>query len=105
MSIYRPVTFLVFGFLGLILGGFAPAVPVEQLAGLISSVNVDGKKIVVTPTGKESTVDVTVNDQTVIQTEAGKSIGLKDLKPGDGLGIVHANGLASKILVAASLRS
>ena len=52
-----------------------------------------------TPTGKEKTVDVTVNDQTVIETAAGKALPLKDLKAGDGLGIAHAAGLASKIVV------
>ena len=52
-----------------------------------------------TPTGKDKPVDVTINDQTVIQTANGKTLALKELKTGDGLGIVHTGGLASKIVV------
>ena len=52
-----------------------------------------------TPTDQEKTVDVTVNDQTVISTTAGKPLQLKDLKPGDGLGIAHTGGVASAIAV------
>src|SRR3954451_1907225 len=81
------------------MGNPAPALQVEQLAGVVTSVDVDGKKVVVTPTGKDKPVDVTVNDQTVIQTANGKTLALKDLKTGDGLGIAHTGGLASKIVV------
>ncbi|WP_435006138.1 hypothetical protein P12x_003790 [Tundrisphaera lichenicola] len=75
------------------------AIDAEKLAGVVSSVDLDSKKIVVTPTGKEKPVDVTVNEKTVIETPAGKSMNLKDLKSGDGLGIAHSAGLASKIVV------
>ena len=71
----------------------------EQLKGIVSTVDVDAKKIVVTPEDKTLTVDVTVNDQTEIVTSSGKKLELKDLKSGDGLGVAHTGGLASKIVV------
>lgn len=78
----------------------ASSAAAELLAGVVSNVDKDGKKIVLTPTGQEKTVDVLINDQTEIKTEAGKPIALKDLKAGDGLGIALNSGLASKIIVA-----
>jgi hypothetical protein len=100
MKIHRPTTWIVVGLLSTLCAGATLAVPIEKLAGIVSSVDVGAKKIVVTPTGKDKTVDVLVNDQTVITTEAGKALQLKDLKTGDGLGIAHDSGTASKILVA-----
>jgi len=100
MKILRPATWLRIGLLMALASGLALARPLEQLAGIVTSVDVESKKIVVTPTDQEKTVDVTVNDQTVITTEAGKTVELKDLKAGDGLGIAHSAGVASKILVA-----
>ena len=80
-------------------GANARAIDDEKLAGVVSSINFDSKKIVVTPTGKEKPVDVIVNDKTVIETPAGKSMTLKDLKTGDGLGIALESGVAAKIVV------
>ena len=79
--------------------GSARAADVEQLKGIVSSVDLDAKKIAVTPEGKQLNVDVTVNDQTEITNSAGKKMELKDLKAGDGLGVNHTAGLASKIVV------
>jgi hypothetical protein len=100
MKFHRPATWLRIGLLVALSGGLASAFPSEQLAGIISSVDLEAKKIVVTPTDQEKTVDVLVNDQTLITTESGKTMELKDLKPGDGLGIAHTSGVAAKILVA-----
>jgi Cu/Ag efflux protein CusF len=86
-------------FLSMMIGIPVHAFQVDQLAGVVNSVDLDGKKLVVTPTGKEKPVDVTVNDQTVIQTTGGKALALKELKTGDGLGIAHSSGLASRIVV------
>ena len=100
MKTHRPATWLgVAFFLSMMIGTSVHAFQVEQLAGVVTSVDIDGKKIVVTPTGKEKPVDVTVNYQTVIQTPNGKTLALKELKTGDGLGIAHTAGLASKIVV------
>ena len=79
--------------------GTLQAASPEKLAGIVSSVDVEAKKIAVTPTGKQLNTDVTVNDKTEIITSANKKIELKELKTGDGLGIVHTAGLASKIVV------
>lgn len=79
--------------------GLTRAADPEQLKGIVSTVDVDAKKIAVTPEGKQLNVDVMVNDQTEITTSAGKKIALKELKTGDGLGVVHTAGLASKIVV------
>jgi hypothetical protein len=99
MKTHRPPYRLGVAFLFLMIGASAHAFQVEQLAGVISSVDLEGKKIAVTPTGKERPVDVAVNDKTVIQTSGGKALALKDLKSGDGLGIAHTAGVASKIVV------
>jgi len=99
MKIHRPSTWLAIVLLATAGGPTRAAQLVEQLSGVVNSVDLDGKKIVVTPTGKEKTVDVLVNDQTQITTESGKPLRLKDLKTGDGLGIAHTGGVASKIRV------
>lgn len=98
MKTRRPQTWLVVAIVSLAAAA-AHAAPPEQLAGIVSSVDSDGKKIVVTPTDKGKNVDVTVNEQTVIETSSGKLLPIKELKAGDGVGIVHVGGLASKILV------
>jgi hypothetical protein len=100
MNVYRPIVSLAVAALLTIFTNSSFAKAAEQLTGIVSSVDVEGKKIVVTPTDKETTVDVLVNDQTVITTEAGTALQVKDLKSGDGLGIAHTGGLATKILVA-----
>ena len=100
MKIHRPATWLGAGIILALVGGVVDAFQVEQLAGVVNSVNLEAKKIAVTPTGKDKDVDVVVNDQTVMTTKEGKTLELKDLKPGDGLGIAHTAGVASKILVA-----
>jgi hypothetical protein len=100
MKFLRPRIWVGLCLLLAISGGDSFAVATDQLAGIVSSVDVDGKKIVVTPTGQEATTEVLVNDQTEITTEGGNPFALKDLKPGDGLGIAHSGGKAVKILVA-----
>ncbi len=100
MKVHRPTTCFTACLLVIFSAGLSSANPTEQLAGIVTSVDVEGMKIVVTPTGQEKTTEVTVNDQTEITTEGGNSFLLKDLKAGDGLGIAHTGGVASKIRVA-----
>jgi hypothetical protein len=100
MKYHRPITGLVAVLVLAVSTSVSFALAPEQLAGIISSVDVEGKKIVVTPTGQETTTEVTVNDHTEIQTQGGNAFTLKELKPGDGLGIALTNGVASKIVVA-----
>ncbi len=100
MQFLRPTPWLGAVILLSLAGGLATASQVEQLSGVVNSVNLEARKIAVTPTGKDQDVDVTVNDQTVMTTQDGKTIHLKDLKQGDGLGVAHTGGVASKIIVA-----
>ncbi len=79
--------------------GRSEAMQADQLTGIVSSVDLEAKKIAVTPTGKQLNIDVTVNDQTEIVSSSGKKLELKELKSGDGLGVAHTAGLASKIVV------
>jgi hypothetical protein len=100
MKIHRPTTWLGVGIFLTLIGGIVDASEAEQLSGVVNSVNLEAKKIAVTPTGKDKDVEVVVNDKTVMTTQDGKTIELKDLKQGDGLGIAHKGGVASQILVA-----
>lgn len=100
MSIDRPSTTLVCVFVASLLASPATVRAADDLSGIVKSVDVEAKKIVVTPTGKETTVDVIVNDKTVMKTEPGESIALKDLKPGDGVGVAHKGGVAIRVQVA-----
>ena len=99
MKTHRPTTGLVALIALAVSASSASAFQAEQLAGVVNSVDLEAKKIAVTPTGKEKNIDVTVNDQTVIETSGGRVLQLKELKTGDGLGIAHVGGLASKIVV------
>jgi hypothetical protein len=69
------------------------------LTGVISSVDVEGRKLVVTPSGTEKNVTVTVTDQTRITTVQGQLLRLADLKRNDTVGIAHQNGAATSIVV------
>src|SRR5438067_8610648 len=101
MKTHRPATWLGVGILFSLAAGAAYAYQqVEQLSGVVNTVNLESKKITVTPTGRSQDVDVVLNDQTVMTTKDGRTVTLKDLKQGDGLGISHAGGVASRIIVA-----
>ncbi len=99
MKIHRPLAWIAVSLMASLIGAPAPAFSADEVSGIVKSVDVEGKKIVVTPTGKDTTVDVTVNDKTVMKTEAGEAIALKELKTGDGVGIAHKAGLALSIQV------
>jgi len=67
--------------------------------GLIDSVDVPAKKIVVTEAETDRSIPVTFNDETKIESTDGKSLELKDLKQGDGVSITHTGDVAEKVLV------
>ena len=71
----------------------------DELTGFVKSVSADLKTFVVTLTGTTTNVTVAVNDQTTIVTTAGKTLKIKDLKEGDGVGIAHIASVAKKIMV------
>lgn len=73
-----------------------------ELAGHVKEVAADMKSIVVTEIGTNTDVRVAITPGTTIVTGEGKTLGLKDLKKGDGVGIAHEASVASKIVVNAA---
>jgi hypothetical protein len=79
----------------------------DELIGRITAVDVDAKKLTVKEKGTDKDVDVTVNDETVVEKGKGKS-GKVDLekmkqrlekaKNGISVEITHDKGVASKIV-------
>jgi len=86
-----------------VLAALGPATPSAMaavgLTGVIRSVDVEGRKLVITPTGTEKDTTITVNDMTRITTEQGLPVRLADLKRNDTVGIAHQNGLATSVVV------
>jgi len=70
-----------------------------DLSGTVLSVDVAGKKMVVLDQLTSRSQDVGVNDLTEFRTDTGRPLQLQDLKRGDGVGIAHNGGLASKVVV------
>ncbi len=99
MQIHRPSNWLAIPILAAILVA-PPALRADEVSGIVKSVDLEGKKFVVTPNGKDSAVDVVVNDKTIMKNEAGEEIALKELKAGDGVGVVSKAGIALNVLVA-----
>ncbi len=81
--------------------GVATSVVVNQapLMGIVSTIDADGKKLVVTENGTNRDVTVPITDRTAILTSAGKAIELKDLKSGDGVGITYSGPFVTRIAV------
>jgi hypothetical protein len=73
---------------------------VEKLTGHVKSIAPDRKTIVVRESGTDKDITVTVNGRTKVTTTEGRTLELKDLKPGDGVGIVHQASVASEIKVS-----
>lgn len=87
----------------------AAPVIAEELFGVITAVDVAGKKLTVTPKGEEKSIDVTVTDDTEFITKKGaQKVDLEKLeqgvkkqqdagKKGIMVKIEHEKGVASKI--------
>jgi len=71
----------------------------DEMTGFVKSVGADLKSFVVTLTGTDKDITVVVNDETTIVTTEGKTLKIKDLKEGDGVGIAHKASVAKKIVV------
>jgi Cu/Ag efflux protein CusF len=86
---------------------YSGAAPVEvvinskppQLTGHIKSIAGDMRSLVVTEIGSNVDVTVSITPKTTIVSNSGKSIGMNDLKKGDGVGIAHQSSVASMIVV------
>jgi hypothetical protein len=86
-----------------VLAALGPAIRSAQaavgLTGVIRSVDVEGRKLVIWPTGTEKDTTITVTDLTRITTEQGVPLKLADLKRNDTVGIAHQDGVAASVLV------
>jgi len=71
----------------------------DELVGHIKSVAGDLKSMVVTELKSNADTTIGINAKTSIVTTDGKPLEIKALKKGDGVGITHEKGLASKIVV------
>lgn len=71
----------------------------QEITGHVKSVAANYKSFVVTETGTKKDFTVEVNDNTKIENTEGKSLGIKDLKAGDGVGIIHDSSVAKSIMV------
>jgi hypothetical protein len=93
----------------------AAPVIAEELFGVITKVDVAGKKLTVTPKGEDKDVEITVNDDTEVVSKKGSSkIDLEKLskgvakaqdagKKGAFAKIEHEKGVASKIYTGGGL--
>jgi len=70
-----------------------------EVTGYIKSISADLQSLVVTEVGTNVDAAVTVDDETVISTNDGKSLTIKQLKKGDGVGIATEKGVARQIVV------
>lgn len=70
-----------------------------ELTGHVKSVAADLKSIIITEVGTKTEVKVAVTPRTAIVTGEGKTLELRQLKKGDGVGIAHDASVASKIVV------
>jgi hypothetical protein len=86
---------------------FSGATPVDvainskppELKGHIKSVAGDLRSLVLTELGSGGDITVAVTPETTIVSKSGKSLGMNDLKKGDGVGITHHASVASLIVV------
>ena len=86
---------------------YSGAAPIEvmidrkppELTGHIKSIGGDMRSLIVTELASNADVTVAVNPQTRIVSNAGKTLGMNELKKGDGVGIAHQASVASLIVV------
>ncbi len=71
-----------------------------ELTGHIKSVGADMRSLIVTEVGTNAEYKVILNPKTEVVNGQGKTLQVKDLRPGDGVGIAHNQAVASKIVVA-----
>jgi hypothetical protein len=86
---------------------FSGAAPIEiridkkppELTGHIKSIGGDMRSLIVTELGTDADVTVAISPKTRIVSKAGKTLGMNDLRKGDGVGIAHHASVASLIVV------
>lgn len=75
------------------------AVNPAALRGLVKSIDLRKRQVVLTESGTDREVNVPLTDRAVIVTTDGKALALKDLKQGDGLAVISDGDVASKLVV------
>ena len=71
----------------------------QEIAGHVKSIAANYKTFVVTEIGTKRDITVAVDQDTKIVNAEGKSLTIKDLKVGDGVGITHDASVAKSIKV------
>ena len=71
----------------------------QEITGHVKSIAANYKTFVVTETGTKRGITVAVDENTKIENTEGKSLTIKDLKVGDGVGIAHEASVAKSIKV------
>jgi len=89
---------------GIVYSGSAPVEVLvnskpPELKGHVKSIGGDLRSIVVTELGNNVDVTVSITPKTKIVSTTGKTLGMNDLKKGDGVGISHEASVASLIVV------
>jgi hypothetical protein len=82
-------------------GGLARRILVNQgvLKGVVSSIDLTGQKLVVTEEVTNRDVEVTLNPGTKIETGQHEPRALKDIKTGDGIGVVYSGSAPVDIMI------
>jgi len=75
------------------------AVNPAALRGLVKSIDLQKRQVVLGEAETDREVNVPLTDRTVIVTTDGKALALKDLKQGDGLAVITDGEAASKLVV------
>jgi hypothetical protein len=83
------------------IGGLAAKVRVNQaeLKGVVSTVNLTQQRLIVTEEFTNRDVEVVLNPNTRIETSDRKSLTLKDVKTGDGVGVVYSGAAPVEVMV------
>jgi len=71
-----------------------------EVTAYIKSVGPDMRSLLVTEVGTNAEYKVFVTPKTEVVNGQGKALAMKDLHPGDGVGIAHNKSVASKIVVS-----
>lgn len=112
MTLRRPLLLMASTLAVALAVALTPALA-DELTGRITKVDIEGKKVVVTESGTDKEVDVTVNDSTILATpKKDRKVDLEKLqgrveksKKGISVEVTHDKGVASKIKLMTKKKS
>jgi len=83
------------------IGGVAAKVRVNQaeLKGVVSTINLSEQKLIITEEVTNRDVEVVLNPNTRLETNERKSLELKDVKTGDGVGVVYSGAAPVEVVI------